>query len=674
MYDEIKEKEETVKAIIIKNLIVKYKWLCGFACLVIGLIACHPRTERPTLERAEAWMDTYPDSAQLLLEAIPEPERLSQEEYATWCLLVTQARDKNYVVHTSDSVIDVAVRYFAERNEPHRKAQAYYCQGRVLSDLDISGEALTAYLNAEEAVKGTSDRDLEARICNHLGALYWRNQHTGESLLWYKKAYFAYKQEEDTLGIVNALQNIGNSFLGLGQIDSALFYVNQAYRLAEEGQVDSQKAYILSSLANCYSERGAYQEALKLNLQSLANGEVSFNRYYAIAELYDRLGQSDSVLSYAGKALLSDDLYVRCSSCRLLYKVYAQEQNYPEALRYNEQYVSLRDSIEQVYSAEMLNQVKSRYEKERMVNRHQRQMEQATLQMYGWALWGLAATVVALFIYLISHRLLLRQRVRNREISRVLEETHAQLLRNRVEMETKDNRLAQIQVQLSTIRQEAEQLQQEKGDIQDELDRMEAEKNRLCDEKELLLVEKQSLIRQNEQLVEQQREQLGVVETSKRYQQQIEMLKSELEVQAKEKAVFFGQLEQMQADKQEERKLRDSLEKSCTKWLKALVESDEYLCKCSYLNVWSAAEKEQFLQHFDKILPQFRKRLLLLARLTDREVLVVCLTKLGVKTRDVSQVLGLGPDMTTKIKKDIRDRCFSKLGTDSLDKKLKFWY
>jgi hypothetical protein len=97
------------------------------------------------------------------------------EEYATWCLLVTQARDKNYVEHTSDSVIDIAVRYFAGQEDPHRKAHAYYCKGRVLSDLDFSEEALEAYLKAKEFVQETTDYPLQARICNHLGTLYWEN-------------------------------------------------------------------------------------------------------------------------------------------------------------------------------------------------------------------------------------------------------------------------------------------------------------------------------------------------------------------------------------------------------------------------------------------------------------------------------------------------------------------
>lgn len=60
-------------------------------------------------------MDLSPDSAFLFLKNIPRPEKLSAEEYATWCLLMTQARDKNNMDHTSDSVINVVVRYLVRQ-------------------------------------------------------------------------------------------------------------------------------------------------------------------------------------------------------------------------------------------------------------------------------------------------------------------------------------------------------------------------------------------------------------------------------------------------------------------------------------------------------------------------------------------------------------------------------
>jgi len=161
--------------------------------IVTSLSACHFSSE-PILSEAERVMKSYPDSALTLLETIRNAEEMSAGDYATWCLLVTQARDKNYVEHTSDSVINVAVRYFEKRKDPHRKAQAYYCRERVLSDLNASEEVLDVYLKAKEQVEKTMDFDLKARICNHLGSLYWDNRSDRKSLACYKEAYQVYEQ------------------------------------------------------------------------------------------------------------------------------------------------------------------------------------------------------------------------------------------------------------------------------------------------------------------------------------------------------------------------------------------------------------------------------------------------------------------------------------------------
>ena len=91
-------------------------FLILYFCLS-SLIACRQTTTiAPVLHQAETFMSESPDSALLLLEAIQSPEKQSAEDYATWCLLLTQARDKNYLEHTSDSVINIAIDYFEHTN------------------------------------------------------------------------------------------------------------------------------------------------------------------------------------------------------------------------------------------------------------------------------------------------------------------------------------------------------------------------------------------------------------------------------------------------------------------------------------------------------------------------------------------------------------------------------
>ena len=63
-------------------------------CVIICLLCwgCQEKRSMQTvLQQAEAVLYTYPDSAYALLSAIEGPERYIDEEYATWCLLQTQA-------------------------------------------------------------------------------------------------------------------------------------------------------------------------------------------------------------------------------------------------------------------------------------------------------------------------------------------------------------------------------------------------------------------------------------------------------------------------------------------------------------------------------------------------------------------------------------------------------
>ncbi len=58
-------------------------------------------------------MDVYPDGALLLLEQIPHPEKLRGKQRAGYVLLLTQARDKNYLDSMqSDSLIKLAVDFY----------------------------------------------------------------------------------------------------------------------------------------------------------------------------------------------------------------------------------------------------------------------------------------------------------------------------------------------------------------------------------------------------------------------------------------------------------------------------------------------------------------------------------------------------------------------------------
>jgi len=662
----------------------RYYIFLFFLLLAVG---CRQRTVMPLLEKAESLMNNSPDSSQLLLESIESPEELPIEEYATWCLLVTQARDKNYVEHTSDSIIDIAVRYFAGQEDPHRKAHAYYCKGRVLSDLDFSEEALDAYLKAKEFVQETTDYPLQARICNHLGTLYWENFDKLNSLKNYKEAYQAYLQCQDTIGLVSVLRNIGDGMLALTRLDSASFYLNQAWKLAEQGNVYSQKPYVLSSLGVLYEEQGEYEKALDMNKKALSymEGETFLSsRYYAIGDLYEKLHRLDSAQYYAQKALKGEDLSIQCSVNRLLYKIHTQKGSLQEAYLSNERYLLLRDSIERVYNPQQLAKVEALYKQERQENRHNRQLHVARIRSYSWAIGGLGAIVTALLIYIVLHKRLERQKQQNREIQYQLDKLQESLSENRNVIKEKEKSLVLIRQKLTDVQKRIALLEEEQLQSIEQFAEIDQERNRLYEEKERLLLEKKGMLEQNEKLLHQRKNQLEALITSNQRLKQMEQLETYLKQLTKEKEFWIVSFEELKNERetlhQELLKRLEQYRGKCRKyehWREMLLQNNLYLRKALTIvtsEPWSEQEWMEFMNSFKLLYPGFVEQLSLLAPLSEREIRVCCLTRLGVKTTKVSYLLGLGSDMVTKIKADIRKRCFPMEKGNYLDPILEKWY
>lgn len=80
-------------------------------CVLLG--SCVEKNVSNVFDKVEGYMDVCPDSALLLLEQIPHSEELRGKQRADYALLLTQARDKNYLDSLqSDSLIKIAVDYY----------------------------------------------------------------------------------------------------------------------------------------------------------------------------------------------------------------------------------------------------------------------------------------------------------------------------------------------------------------------------------------------------------------------------------------------------------------------------------------------------------------------------------------------------------------------------------
>ena len=106
-------------------------------------------------------------------------------------------------------------------------------------------------------------------------------------------------------------------------------------------------------------------------------------------------------------------------------------------------------------------------------------------------------------------------------------------------------------------------------------------------------------------------------------------------------------------------------------WIQKLIHQDEFLLNLSDnrqqlypLNF----NKDVFYEHFSSVFPGFVEYLFIQYKLDERELLICCLVKLGVKTGKIATILNLAPDTITKQKAEIKEKYFNVSEKQSLER------
>ena len=145
----------------------------GIILLLLGITGC--RKHYPVAEKllqAEAVMNEYPDSALNLLKGIEQPELQTREHHARYALLYSQALDKNYIDLTSDSLINIAVNYYKNRDDVRAKFLSYYYLGRIYTNANNLTQATLAYMEAEQLVDELGDDYAAGLLYTQMGNIY----------------------------------------------------------------------------------------------------------------------------------------------------------------------------------------------------------------------------------------------------------------------------------------------------------------------------------------------------------------------------------------------------------------------------------------------------------------------------------------------------------------------
>lgn len=332
---------------------------------VIALMGCTRHVSYPeTILQAEICMDAYPDSALHLLSNYGDSvDALPDEAQMYYHLLTIQAKDKLYITHTDDSLINRIVRFYEKTDNPDRLMLAYYYQGSVYRDMNDAPRALKAFQQVVDMNRNCPPSDLMARTYNQMGTLFAYQGLYDESLEANRQAARQFLLQEKKNRTSYAYRDMARMFDMKEQKDSALFYYQKAHSMAVEVG-DSHRIYgILGEMAGFYDRELNKADTAKIMLlQVLQNRKVRNNNVYQIlGRIYQKEKQWDSAYFYFGKNLNTRNIDQLYYTHTRLFSLETEKRNYPKAIRHIKMALKLNDSIKKITKTEAIAKINSLY-------------------------------------------------------------------------------------------------------------------------------------------------------------------------------------------------------------------------------------------------------------------------------------------------------------------------
>lgn len=321
----------------------------------ILLTACTIQAPQELLIRTDSIMQTHPDSALHLLENIPLKSLKTKADIAYYALLLTQARDKNYILQTDDSLIQIAADYYDTQKNATMQARAYYLWGSIYRDMNRCGIAIKKYYQAATYAKKVNENVLLGRIYNNLGALYYSQSINCKADSIYLLAEQLAIQQNDSNLLAETLAQRGritmeNSAENYKKAEQMLLdALNIVHSLKNRGI----EANISAHLSTLYSWMGLGEESLKYAKRNLSLIEDTLHKARGLMLLgnaYFKTKQYDSATVFLKQSLRAmdyeiKDYGIKVDVCMRLAAIARAQENTNETIKYERLYSAYIDSM-----------------------------------------------------------------------------------------------------------------------------------------------------------------------------------------------------------------------------------------------------------------------------------------------------------------------------------------
>ena len=415
------------------------------------------------MRTADSLMEEHPDSALAILKRDSLEICRSGKDFRLWYALSrTEADDKCYILHVSDSAIRIAAGCYDSYGSALQRVRADYLLGRVYCDMHLYGHALTSF-NKAIAVDAENDSVInryKARAATWAGYVYEVEGLHKDALRYNKLAYGYAKKAGAQVTEIYSLRDIGRSYRDLKRNDIAIPYYQQAAKKAKT--IDDANLYnmVMEELAGIYIEEGRLDEAYAaLNTKFLATTDKDIaSHYYIWAMYFEKIGQLDSAVAYDKRGMIYSEISIKRDVSLDLARLLTKQGKRDEAMEYYEKYSVYSDSVEASElkeTSDMLSQV------EKSIDVERKNAALASSQLRLAAVMSILVVVVVIASVALLGMYLKRKRKQREQLERVRRYRLERSMKEKQRAQQNKERIALLENELTASNQTLSELRQE---------------------------------------------------------------------------------------------------------------------------------------------------------------------------------------------------------------------
>lgn len=321
----------------------------------------------------ENYIESRPDSAIIVLEAIDINSLSSDEERAKYALYMSMALDKNYIDKTDFEVLQPAIDYYENHGSATDKLRTFYYQGRIYCNKGNAEDAMECLIKSINLGIHSNDLRTKARNYTAQGTLYYLYYNWEKIIECSLYACDFYKELGDVDNYVTMLCRVSEGYRLIGNHDLASQYLleceNLLDRINDRSRAEYYSAFLLHNADNLADDNMAYIIDEYLNI--VTSDEID---WLTVANAYLRIGDVALAKNAINKIQLKSEKNARYYA--VLTQIHKAESSYKEALNTYEKYNHITDSLDFIVLEQDTQFIEERHQLEMATIKEQEKKKQ----------------------------------------------------------------------------------------------------------------------------------------------------------------------------------------------------------------------------------------------------------------------------------------------------------